>query len=229
MLPTRSVRNLGTAVMALLAVQICLFVFDGVALAMRIDLLQRIKAGAFVTSDEARASDGLVRATSLSWLLVFLVTGILWLVWQHRAQSNVRWLTAEGTSFTPGWAVGWWFVPFANLVKPFQAVSELWRASVGGTSWRDQPSSWVLGAWWFAWLAFNLSGLFGRNGDATEVDSLITEDQASLVSMGLGVVAAGLAIWVVSSIVTRQKGAIATAPGTTPPPPPLELPPAPAI
>jgi len=47
--------------------------------------------------------------------------------------------------FTPGWAVGYWFVPFVNLVRPYQIVADLWlRSDVlngeGSTERRNAPA-----------------------------------------------------------------------------------------
>ena len=36
---------------------------------------------------------------------------------------------ADHESFTPGWSVGWFFVPIMNPWKPFQAMREIWQAS----------------------------------------------------------------------------------------------------
>ena len=62
-------------------------------------------------------------------LPVVLTTGIVFLMWIHRANRNARGLGAEGMTFTPGWSVGWYFIPIANLWKPFQAMKEIWQAS----------------------------------------------------------------------------------------------------
>src|SRR4051812_40932909 len=51
----------------------------------------------------------------LGQLVIFIVTGITFLRWIHRANVNVRGFGAEGMTFTPGWSVGWYFVPIANL------------------------------------------------------------------------------------------------------------------
>ena len=68
------------------------------------------------------------------WIASLVSTGtaICWLIWQHRAQANV-WAIPSPVKpdTTPGWAVGWWFVPVANLVMPFLAVRELSRRSAG--------------------------------------------------------------------------------------------------
>ena len=55
----------------------------------------------------------------------FIVTGIVWLLWLHSSYGLLRYLGTKVTRFSPGWAVGCWFVPFVNLVRPYQVVEEL--------------------------------------------------------------------------------------------------------
>jgi hypothetical protein len=51
----------------------------------------------------------------------YRLTPVAFLMWEYRV---VRQLGALGLDVgaTPGWAIGWWFVPFANLVKPFKII-----------------------------------------------------------------------------------------------------------
>jgi Domain of unknown function (DUF4328) len=81
--------------------------------------------------------------------LAFLafVMVVVWLVWQYRSHGNLWAVGADGLRFTPGWAVGWWFVPVAGLVMPYMVMKELWSASGaasdgGGPGW--------LRTWWIA-------------------------------------------------------------------------------
>lgn len=82
--------------------------------------------------------------------LVGLVTEVLWLIWQHRAHKILHALRIPGLRFTPGWAVGWWFVPFANFVMPYQVNAELWRATAprGSGSWKSTRVDRILPSWW---------------------------------------------------------------------------------
>ena len=97
----------------------------------------------------------------IGWL-VSLVSGVSWLIWQHRAQANV-WVVGGDPAPTikPGWAVGWWFVPFANLFMPFKAVRELSQHSAAMRGERPEASSVTLGTWWTLWLATLLVGVAG--------------------------------------------------------------------
>jgi hypothetical protein len=61
--------------------------------------------------------------------------------------------------FTPGWAVGWHFIPVACLWKPFCAMREIWVASEHASDdWRIEPASCLVGLWWGFRLMSFISG-----------------------------------------------------------------------
>ncbi len=72
--------------------------------------------------------------------------------WVYLANANVRALGAEGLRFAPGWAVGWYFVPLANLWKPYQAMKEIWQASATKNDWDEVKIPALLPWWWAFWL-----------------------------------------------------------------------------
>jgi uncharacterized protein DUF4328 len=93
---------------------------------------------------------------------ITLAAGIVWLVWQHRGHANLRARGVQNLRFTPGWAVGWWFVPFANLVMPYLTMRELWdNAGMTKTAERGVPRRRPLVVWWFVYLASLLVTLGG--------------------------------------------------------------------
>ncbi len=220
----RRIRGLAQAITILLGVQIAVLAAQVLAYLSRIGLLHRVSRGEFVTRGQAQAADDRVAGFGGLWLLVFAATVVVWLVWQHRAQANAQHLTTKKLTFSPGWAVGWWFIPFANWVQPFRAVRELWQAS-GGT--RSQPEgTWpVLVLWWAAWLGFNLIGLLGRSSTANDVHALTVADEWQLISVLLGIASAVLAVVVVRAVVRRQQSGIQAWPGA---PLAIPLPPPPA-
>jgi len=100
---------------------------------MEYQLLSDYQSGVY-TSNEKAVSDGETNdqrqgIIALVHMLVFIVSGFLILKWIYRANYNARQLGAEGMNFTPGWSVGWYFVPIATLWKPYQAMKEIWKAS----------------------------------------------------------------------------------------------------
>jgi hypothetical protein len=135
-----------------------------------------------------------------------LLAAVVFLVWFHGAAKNLRAFGHHGLAFTPGWCVGWWFIPFANLVKPYRAMQEIWRAShpdsVGAGyegAWLASPVTSLLGSWWAAWL---VSGFLDR------ISGKIEDVQASgaigLAGTLVSALAAILLIRIMRTITRRQ-------------------------
>jgi hypothetical protein len=85
--------------------------------------------------------------------LVELAVIITFLWWVYRANGNLRALSGMTLDFTPGWAVGWFFVPFANLVVPYRVVRELWVCSFQG---KAETGATTVGWWWGAFISGQL-------------------------------------------------------------------------
>ena len=110
----------------------------------------------------------LVGISDLLRIAAFVLSIVVFMFWVHRAYSNLSPLKARNLEFSPGWAVGWWFIPFANLVKSFQVMRELWTASdpeinldLDFTPRRSSGTS-VLGFWWGTYLFGNFVLRFFR-------------------------------------------------------------------
>jgi hypothetical protein len=204
----RSARKLGKVLVYLLALNV---VLAGVMVVLRISeigLLQRIGRGELMSTEEANRSDDRVAAVAIAGLVVLLITGIVWLVWQHRSQANLHAARLRELDYTPGWVVGWWLIPFASLVKPFQTVRELWKASSGDDPWWQNPTWPLIGWWWAAWIAALVLGRVAAavfNGAAT-LDGLISSSRLFLAYEVVVIIAAILAIAIVRTVVERQEG-----------------------
>lgn len=94
---------------------------------------------------------------------------VIFLVWFYRVNKNLRRLGNDNLEFTPGWAVGWFFIPFANLVRPFQVMREVWEGSdpdrLPTEEYSSNPlisyssgASGLVIAWWALFLLSNLVG-----------------------------------------------------------------------
>ena len=101
--------------------------------------------------------------------------GITFLKWIYRTNFNLRALSQEQMSFTPGWSVGWYFVPIANLFKPYQAMKEIWAIAHRRTPSYDS----ILGWWWFLWIT---SSILNRK---SLKESLTADDARSYVNAAI--------------------------------------------
>ena len=153
----------------------------------------------------------LIGFASLPYTPVYILTVVLFLMWVYRSYRNLSPLKARNLEFSPGWAVGWWFVPLANFVKPFQIIRELWNESDPDfdedlgymPSSLDTPET--VGFWWAAFL---ISGFAFRISDRmVENDGSVNKyfPVAFLVASIINAAAAILAILIVKTITERQE------------------------
>ena len=61
--------------------------------------------------------------------LVSLAISVVFIVWMWRAASNVALFGRVRPKFTPGWAIGGWFIPFANFVIPGMQMFDIDKGS----------------------------------------------------------------------------------------------------
>jgi hypothetical protein len=132
----RSGRGLATAVIVLLAVMAVLSLARAGAHANRASLLDDMLNGGFLSMDasdvdRADRADGTVALSNALFVLGLLITGVVFIVWQYRHAVNARALSGrhDAPGPGPGWAIGGWFLPFANLVLPGAQLYGSSRAS----------------------------------------------------------------------------------------------------
>ena len=104
-------------------------------------------------SRSAPASSG-VRVSGgplgLAVAALMLATVVLFLNWFYRARKNAG-LSVWRQRWSPGWAIGSWFLPPVLLWFPYQIMADIWRAG-RPPGLRDGPSTAVLpGLWWACW------------------------------------------------------------------------------
>ncbi|MBA2932824.1 DUF4328 domain-containing protein [Sphingomonas sp. CGMCC 1.13654] len=108
--------------------------------------------------------------TVVSFLL-FVVAAVLSCIWIFRMTAVKRAL-ANAPSMTPGWAVGWFFIPIANLFKPFDGIREAWQVAAGAGDWPSVPTPMLLRVWWALWLGWTI------------LDNIIARIENALIETG---------------------------------------------
>jgi Domain of unknown function (DUF4328) len=116
----RSARGLATAVTVLILLMAVLCLARAGAHANRASQLDDLRdgRGAFVDGLALADADDDVALSNGLYIVGVIVTGILFIVWQYRHATNARSLSYRVDGLKPGWAIGGWFVPVANLVLP---------------------------------------------------------------------------------------------------------------
>ena len=175
-------------------------------------LLSAAQAGEEITEAQAETNDNRQAIIGIIQTLAILISIVFFLIWIHRAHKNLPALGAGRLTFTPGWAVGWFFIPFFNLFRPYQVATEIWKASdpevTADCSWQTKASGSLVGWWWALFLISsflsNIAGRMALRGGETLPD-LIRSSWVMLVSDGVDIPAAVITIFLVLTINRRQE------------------------
>ena len=123
---------------------------------LELQLISDMAASAFPTEDalaEAQETNDLRQGVvGLVGGLIMLISSIVTLMWIHRSNYNAHAFGAKGMEFTPGWAVGWYFIPVAAMWKPYQSMREMWKVSKNPENWKELPTPSFLRWWWGVWI-----------------------------------------------------------------------------
>ncbi len=174
----------------------------------RLSLLRRLQGGEDIAEQALVAADGRYAGIGSIQLLVFVATAIIWLMWTHRAYANQALIGCRKTRHSPGWAVGYWFIPFANLVEPYRGMAELWRRSQTQNAISSMHASTpaLIGWWWGLYLLGNVIGRFvmAYSRNASDLVSLASATQVNMASDVLTIVTALLALKMITGIDAMQ-------------------------
>ena len=73
---------------------------------------------------------------------------ILFFRWVYLSNINSRLMGAKNMQFSPGWAVGWNFIPLMNLFMPFRIMKEIWKTSKDSENWESLETPSIIIWWW---------------------------------------------------------------------------------
>lgn len=149
----------------------------------------------------AEAEDMRALVIALVYLAVLVGAYLANAIWIYRASWNARAMDPREGRITPGWAVGWYFVPLLSLWKPLQAMRETWNASgvPGGAGS-------LLGWWWAFWILSSILGqASGRMGmEAEAFEDMRAVGYIDLATAPLSILASLLFLKIVRAVTAAQ-------------------------
>jgi hypothetical protein len=168
-----------------------------------------IEAGADVDPDAYTAWAASLEGIDIKLIGVQLFGVVAFLFWTHRVTANARAFGGLGES--PGWAVGYYFMPFLNLYRPYRILADVYIDSDPDPS----PDRWsgrravplFFPAWWLVWTLVRIgerlieSTMRDPETFAESKDMMIT----SIGAIGVEMVALLLMLAVVWSLTRRQE------------------------
>ena len=143
--PPRSVGGFATTTVVLLIVLAVLYAISFFIEIAYIGVLDEYLNGEGSVTDVEDVQAGRLGFSLISGLVGAVAAGFF-IAWMFGAYRNLQRTSVAELRFDPGWAIGAWFIPIFNWIRPKQMIDDVWRAGAPGAevrdgSWRRRPVS----------------------------------------------------------------------------------------
>jgi hypothetical protein len=161
------------------------FCFSLVSKGMQHQLLQQIKTEQ-VEDAVIQANDLREQFLSVTVLVLYIITAIVFLFWFRRAYNNLHVVVAR-PAYPASAATSAWFIPFVNIIRPYRVAADLYEQTSDHLAERGikvRLSSDLLGLWWFMWLFGAVIGQYHsyRQRTAINIDDYLANSQLDLIN-----------------------------------------------
>ena len=208
--------NLGRWLRGLLVVYVAVLAVESLASLVVVAVL--------VSAGDADLSSGQLQAVGLSLISMgfsayaqaatVVVVAILFLRLLYKAVQQAKGFMTPFTYVSPGWAVGYWFIPIVGLYKPYRIIHALFAACAKEAGGDAKPAAGeqLLSAWWALFVIGNLAGwaVARMDTDFSDRAQVITFCEYTL-GCDLLLIAATPLFWIVIKRLVRALGAAGTA------------------
>jgi hypothetical protein len=157
-------------------------------------------------------------AEAIIRIVVELALAVTLMVWVYRSDALARVLGSTEMAHKPAGSVAWFFVPLANVIKPYFVMKEIYLGTVRPKTYdlkRDEPPGLgILRVWWLIWVGDKVfqatTSLFTSRG--TGLQAALDKTHILAASTVLSILATGLLLLVVKEFARVQQFADPVAP-----------------
>ena len=174
---------------------------------MQLQLLNLMDSGVEISDEELTYNDTRQAVVSIFSSLFIIGSIITFMMWFARAYYNLHRLNVNGLQFSKGWSIGGWFVPFLNLVRPYNIMKEIWNETQNYIFKKDDfwnfSSTKIISWWWAIWLISNfLSNVSAKlELEAESLNSYIISSKAVIFTDLFDIIATVITLVMVNKMV----------------------------
>ena len=175
----------------------------------QVQLIQDIARGASVSDAELAANDARQQMFGIAQLGLGLVSAVVFLMWTSAHTKRLIGLGVADMRYAPKWSVWGFIVPIINLFRPYQVMSELWKASdlMPGPDdpWVKKPTPLIVNLWFAILVVDNIAGRLISRASLDTIEEVLRASWFTVLLDALGVVTALIALRLVMEIDTRLR------------------------
>jgi len=192
----------------------------------QLQLVQDFARGANIPDTVVDTNDARQQLFAFAQLGLGLVSAVTFLMWTSTLTKRLVDLGVTTMRYAPKWSVWGFVIPILNLFRPYQVMSELWKASevVPGPddSWSAEATPLVVNVWFAALIGENILGRLASRTTFETIDQVMQAAWLTVLSDALGALTALIALRLVADIdgrlrVSERRIAEAPAPAAVAP------------
>ena len=141
------------------------------------------------------------------FLFTFLLTAVSYLKWIYNSNKNLNSMIDKTLKFSPGWSIGYYFIPIATFYKPYQAMKEIWVESTRISDAKKNEESKIIQLWWALWLInLFLNNISSRvSNSAVELNELLNATALNVICAASHIPLCIISLSLISKIYKMQK------------------------
>lgn len=191
---------------------IILAVLSIVAGYFQLELLENARDGVLISEEEASINDLRVGFIGIAQAVVGISFLVVFLGWVRRAYGNLHRTGIDYLSHSEKMAVWYFFIPIANLYKPYQTIKEIivetrHKVREFDFSISASPRLSILNVWWGVWIVRNIIGRILIKvvlRDNETIEQLISSTQIYIISDFVDIIAYILIIYLIKQIASDE-------------------------
>ncbi|MCA8834570.1 MAG: DUF4328 domain-containing protein [Proteobacteria bacterium] len=145
----------------LIYINMAMITISAVSSFMQYNLAVNFENGIYTDEHILSLADANDQRESIIGIIAFL-TYIMCIIfvarWIFVSSKHNHQTTAEDLKYTPGWSVGWYFVPVLSFWEPYKAFKQIYQVSVDPDNWKTVVVPSIMQALWGLWLITKIIG-----------------------------------------------------------------------
>lgn len=139
----------------------------------------------------------------------YVPCAVMFIVWFFQARRSTGPLAPDRFRNSPGWAIGAWFIPIANLWMPYRIALDMWGAAspLPADGIPHRSPIWPVNLWWALFVSQTLLGRYASQefSQANTLGEVRDAAMQYMVSDALEIAAAGAAVYFVVRLADMQQ------------------------
>jgi hypothetical protein len=175
----------------------------------QVQVVQDLAGGADIPDTVIEASDARQQLFAYAQIGLGIASAVVFLMWTSAHTKRLIALGVTNMRYAPKWSVWGFIIPIINLFRPYQVMSELWKASdvvpMPDDPWVKKATPVIVYVWFGILVLDNVIGRLASRTSFNTIEQVLQAAWLTALSDALGVATALIALRLVREIDERLR------------------------